>query len=825
MKTPKQQTGGPLGFLNFFGRKPKSDARPEKPGEARPVEEAAVALALARRPRRDRQTAEASAQRRPSGAERGDGGVAPAEDGAAACPPARTGGAADVPAPSRSGRDRLADEHLEECPLCLLRQPRCRFPRLLTCPHRTCGDCLRRYLRIEISESRVGIACPQCPEALAPLDVRAILDDPALLERFEEYQLRRFLAADPDTRWCPAPDCGYAVIAYGCAECPKLRCGRDGCDTDFCYHCRQLWHPDQTCDQARRQRARHALGGKDALYVFSEDPGGDAEEIKPCPRCGAHIMKTNDGSCNRMNCTVCACQFCWLCMQEITDVHYLSPSGCTFWGKKPWSQSRKVLWQVGMLLGAPVVISLIAGLAVPVIIVGIPIYMGRKVHGRCKKNNISGSKHYLTVASGVMMSVFVSPVIAAVAVGVGVPLMLTYVYGVVPMSLCRNGWCRPPADAPDTLEDLASSLYVWCAKKSKAHVLAAPGRPPRRAGRTRPRHAHATGSTPAAGGGARRHLLASGGATTGSAGSTGERDTATPRQRPGERAGRLALLARSGYRLPGRRAMDALKNAGRAIVKSPGVPRHTWGTSRHRKLAENWTDTKETLLEGMAFHVKYLGMTLVGQPKGEDMAAAAIRRIVATARAGAKKFRKVTLTVSPKGIVITDTDTTDLVEDVSIYRISYCTADKNQDKVFAYVSQSPFNETLECHAFLCQKKKIAQAVTLTVAQAFKVALDLWELAQQDKSKKARSTRRSCAAGSDGHTGATDGECVPADASAGVDENLCRPIPSVSAGSPSPRADPARRRPFKHDSRNGGVGLLSGLCRCRFESRRDPRHDI
>ncbi|KAM9779496.1 low density lipoprotein receptor adapter protein 1 isoform 2-T7 [Syngnathus typhle] len=177
-------------------------------------------------------------------------------------------------------------------------------------------------------------------------------------------------------------------------------------------------------------------------------------------------------------------------------------------------------------------------------------------------------------------------------------------------------------------------------------------------------------------------------------------------------------------------AMDALKNAGRAIIKSPGVPRHTWGTSKHEKLPENWTDTKETLLEGMAFNLKYLGMTLVGQPKGEDMAAAAIRRIVTTARAGAKKFRKVTLTVSPKGIVITDTDTADLVENVSIYRISYCTADKSQDKVFAYVSQSAFNETLECHAFLCQKKKIAQAVTLTVAQAFKVALDLWELAQQ-----------------------------------------------------------------------------------------------
>lgn len=68
----------------------------------------------------------------------------------------------------------------------------------------------------------------------------------------------------------------YAVIAYGCAECPKLSCGREGCDTEFCYHCRQLWHPNQTCDQARRQRGRHTSGGNDAstLYVFNEEPGG-----------------------------------------------------------------------------------------------------------------------------------------------------------------------------------------------------------------------------------------------------------------------------------------------------------------------------------------------------------------------------------------------------------------------------------------------------------------------------------------------------------------------------------------------------------------------
>ncbi|CAK6962251.1 low density lipoprotein receptor adapter protein 1 isoform X2 [Scomber scombrus] len=267
--------------------------------------------------------------------------------------------------------------------------------------------------------------------------------------------------------------------------------------------------------------------------------------------------------------------------------------------------------------------------------------------------------------------------------------------------------------------------------------------------------------------------------------------------------------------------MDALKSAGRAIIKSPGVPRHTWGTSKHEKLPENWTDTKETLLEGMVFNVKYLGMTLVGQPKGEDMASAAIRRIVATARASAKKFRKVTLTVSPKGIIISDTETTDLIENVSIYRISYCTADKTQDKVFAYVSQSQFNETLECHAYLCQKKKIAQAVTLTVAQAFKVALDLWEIAQEDKSKKAR-TCCSCAA-SNGLTETTGTQYPDAHKPAGMEEKLRRPFFSASLSSPSPRSNPSRRRPIKHDSWDVEDGFDDAFSRLA-ESRSEPVSD-
>jgi len=52
--------------------------------------------------------------------------------------------------------------------------------------------------------------------------------------------------------------CRYVVIASGCASCPKLSCERPGCGTLFCYHCKQTWHPNQTCDAARAERLANA---------------------------------------------------------------------------------------------------------------------------------------------------------------------------------------------------------------------------------------------------------------------------------------------------------------------------------------------------------------------------------------------------------------------------------------------------------------------------------------------------------------------------------------------------------------------------------------
>ncbi|KAL8220340.1 UNVERIFIED_CONTAM: E3 ubiquitin-protein ligase rnf19b [Gekko kuhli] len=139
----------------------------------------------------------------PAGPGEGGGGAAAACAGAAGC----EGGEGSPSSPSPSSSSSSPSEL--ECPLCLVRQPAGNAPRLLSCPHRSCRSCLRQYLRIEITESRVNISCPECSERLNPADIRLLLwDSPHLVAKYEEFMLRRCLAADPDCRWCPAPDCG-----------------------------------------------------------------------------------------------------------------------------------------------------------------------------------------------------------------------------------------------------------------------------------------------------------------------------------------------------------------------------------------------------------------------------------------------------------------------------------------------------------------------------------------------------------------------------------------------------------------------------------------
>lgn len=191
--------------------------------------------------------------------------------------------------------------------------------------------------------------------------------------------------------------------------------------------------------------------------------------------------------------------------------------------------------------------------------------------------------------------------------------------------------------------------------------------------------------------------------------------------------------------------MDALF---RKVKKSPNVRSGESGAVRHEKLSEGWAENTQPVaeVEGVVFYLKYLGSTLVeeiddDESYGDGISAKAVQRIVAMAKSIGKKLKKVALRVSSRGIHMVDIVNKEVLFDLSIYRISFCTADKNHDKVFAYIARNTTNETMECHAFLCAKTKIAQAVTLTVWQAFNVAQDKWREQQNKKLVRKESKNK------------------------------------------------------------------------------------
>jgi hypothetical protein len=77
---------------------------------------------------------------------------------------------------------------------------------LQMCKHHFCHSCLQIYL---IDKIRNGcpalLECPQndCKQIIHPNDIRRILNDNEMYERYETFMLKRVLQKMPDTRWCP----------------------------------------------------------------------------------------------------------------------------------------------------------------------------------------------------------------------------------------------------------------------------------------------------------------------------------------------------------------------------------------------------------------------------------------------------------------------------------------------------------------------------------------------------------------------------------------------------------------------------------------------
>lgn len=195
----------------------------------------------------------------------------------------------------------------------------------LKCGHRYCVDCYRQYLAQKIKDEGEA-ARIQCPtsgcnrivdskslDMLVAAELKSryvwltnVSVHVLMLPRYQVLLTRTYVDDKDNLKWCPAPNCEYAV------ECgvkkrelnrivPTVSCA---CEHRFCFGCTLNDHQPAPCSLVKQWLKKCEDDSETANWISAN--------TKECPKCSSTIEK--NGGCNHMTCRKCKHEFCWMCM-------------------------------------------------------------------------------------------------------------------------------------------------------------------------------------------------------------------------------------------------------------------------------------------------------------------------------------------------------------------------------------------------------------------------------------------------------------------------------------------------------------------------------
>ncbi|KAK4556005.1 hypothetical protein LTR86_006701 [Recurvomyces mirabilis] len=179
----------------------------------------------------------------------------------------------------------------------------------MNCNHRFCTDCYRQYLTQKIKDEgeAARIKCPGdgCGKIIDAKSLDLLVPN-ELTDRYHQLLMRTYVDDKESLKWCPAPNCVYAV------ECgvkkrdlnkivPTVHCE---CKQSFCFGCTLPDHQPTPCVLVKRWIKKCEDDSETANWISAN--------TKECPKCNSTIEK--NGGCNHMTCRKCKNEFCWMCM-------------------------------------------------------------------------------------------------------------------------------------------------------------------------------------------------------------------------------------------------------------------------------------------------------------------------------------------------------------------------------------------------------------------------------------------------------------------------------------------------------------------------------
>ncbi|UJR23239.1 hypothetical protein I4U23_026259 [Adineta vaga] len=220
--------------------------------------------------------------------------------------------------------ERFLQEY-HECPICISSDiPGRDMIRLFKCNHAFCRQCLREYGQLQINTGSVEwLLCPhsECQLAMLPSEIKLIVNDNQLYEKYERLLLQKTLEQMLDVVWCPR--CQQPVLT-GNENDNLALC--DQCRFPFCKKCKKTYHSETLCGKdlelaelkanyrkLRQAFHKHKLSSTETDNLLREFLAvakmENTTRLCPNPLCRTPIEK-NEG-CDHMYCIRCRRPFNW----------------------------------------------------------------------------------------------------------------------------------------------------------------------------------------------------------------------------------------------------------------------------------------------------------------------------------------------------------------------------------------------------------------------------------------------------------------------------------------------------------------------------------
>ncbi|XP_056587312.1 E3 ubiquitin-protein ligase RNF14-like isoform X2 [Triplophysa dalaica] len=202
------------------------------------------------------------------------------------------------------------------------------------CQHVYCKACMKEYFEIQIRDGKVQfLDCPEpeCTSIATPAQVKLLVGEEEFA-RYDRLLLQSSLDRMEDVVYCPRKSCCTPVMVEHESTmgiCPSCRYA-------FCTLCKRGYHALSQCiataEEIKHLREEY-LAASEIRKKFLEKRFGKhviqrevenyfssewlKDNSKKCPNCGTHVQK--DKGCNRMTCTSCWKNFCWVCFTVLSD--------------------------------------------------------------------------------------------------------------------------------------------------------------------------------------------------------------------------------------------------------------------------------------------------------------------------------------------------------------------------------------------------------------------------------------------------------------------------------------------------------------------------